>query len=116
MKRKVLLTPQAKQDIRAAYLYIRAEAPEAARRWRVRLLELTRTLSTFPERHEISSEGTEVGIELRQMLFGSYRILYTVEARSVVIHALRHGARRPLLPGEVLRLTGQDPSDSPRVD
>ena len=112
MNRKVLLTPQARQDIRAAYLYICAEAPEAARRWRVRLLELTRTLSTFPERHEVSCEGAEIGIELRQMLFGSYRILYTVEEQAVIVHALRHGARRPLLPEEVQRLTRRDSNDS----
>lgn len=32
---------------------------------------------------------------------GSYRILYTVETETVSIHALRHGARRPLLPEEL---------------
>ena len=33
MKRKVLLTPEEKQDIEAAYLHIRADAPETARRF-----------------------------------------------------------------------------------
>ena len=28
MRRRVLLTPQVKQDIEASYLYIRADAPE----------------------------------------------------------------------------------------
>jgi plasmid stabilization system protein ParE len=107
MKRRVLLTPQAKQDITAAYLYIRADAPEAARRWRFRLRQLIRTLATFSERHEISAEGNEVGVALRQMLYGSYRVLYTVEEKSVRIHALRHGACRPLLPDEVQRMTWQ---------
>lgn len=101
MKRKVLLTPQAKQDIEAAYLYIRAEAPETARRWRIRLHKLTATLATFSNRHEIAAEAREVGVELRQMLYGNYRILYTVHADTVHIHALRHGARRPLRPNEL---------------
>lgn len=57
MRRKVLLTPQAKQDIEAAYLYIRADAPDTARRWRMRLLDLIRTLLVFPERHEIAAEA-----------------------------------------------------------
>jgi plasmid stabilization system protein ParE len=109
MKRKVLLTPQAEQDIRAAYLFIRADAPEAALRWRNGLRRLVRTLSTFSDKHEIAAEAREVGVELRQMLFGSYRVLYTVEERSVHIHALRHGARRPLLPDEVRRMANQDP-------
>jgi toxin ParE1/3/4 len=101
MRTKVLLTPQVKQDIEAAYLHIRADAPETARRWRMRLLELIRTLSPFPERHEIAAEAREVGVELRQMLYGNYRILYTLDADAVRVHALRHGARRPLRPDEL---------------
>lgn len=101
MRRKVLLTPQAKKDIEAAYLHIRTDAPETARRWWMRLLELIRTLSIFPERHEIAAEARAVGVELRQMLYGNYRILYTVDADSVRIHALRHGAHRPLRPDEL---------------
>jgi plasmid stabilization system protein ParE len=104
MKRSVLLTPQAKQDVTAAYLFIRNESPEAARRWRQKLRELVQTLAVFSDRHEIAAEALEVGVELRQMLYGSYRVLYTVKSESVHIHALRHGARRPLLPGEVLAL------------
>lgn len=103
MKRKVLLTPQAEQDIEAAYLYIRAEAPDAARRWRIRLLQLIRTLATFSDRHEIAAEAREVGVELRQMLYGSYRILYTEDDKTVHVHALRNGA---LLPNEIPRSDG----------
>jgi plasmid stabilization system protein ParE len=99
-RHKVLLTPQVKQDIEAAYLYIRADAPETARRWRMGLLELIRTLSALPERHEIAAEARDVGVELRQMLYGNYRILYTVDAKVVHVHALRHGGRRPLRPDE----------------
>ena len=90
-----------KQDINAAYLYIRADAPETARRWRIRLRQLIRTLSTFSERHEIAPEAREAGVELRQMLYGNYRILYSVEGNQVRVHALRHGARRPLFPDEL---------------
>jgi plasmid stabilization system protein ParE len=101
MKRKVLLTPQVKQDIEAAYLHIRADAPERARRWRLRLFKLFKSLSTFSDRHEIAAEAREAGVELRQMLYGSYRILNTFEADTLQIHALRHGARRPMRPDEL---------------
>jgi plasmid stabilization system protein ParE len=101
MSHKVLLTSEAKQDIEAAYLYIRADAPETARRWRLRLLELIKTLASFPERHEIAAEARDAGIELRQMLFGNCRILYTVQPDAVHVHALRHGARRPLCRDEL---------------
>ncbi len=89
------------QDIEAAYLHIRSDAPETAKRWRMRLRDLISTLSNFPERHEIAAEAREVGLELRQMLYGNYRILYTVDTDAVNVHALRHGARRPLLPDEL---------------
>jgi toxin ParE1/3/4 len=101
MKHKVLLTPQVKQDIEAAYLYIRADSPEAARRWRIRLRDLIRTLSFFPQRHEIAAEARDCEVELRQMLYGNYRVLYTVDADTVKVHGLRHGARRPLRPDEL---------------
>jgi plasmid stabilization system protein ParE len=101
MKNKVLLTPQVKQDIEAAYLYIRADAPEAARRWRIRLRDLVRSLAYLPERHEIAAESRDSEVELRQMLYGNYRILYTVDVDNVKVHGLRHGARRPLRPDEL---------------
>jgi toxin ParE1/3/4 len=107
MKRSVRLTPQAKQDIEAAYLFIRNDAPVAARRWRAGLQRTIRTLSTFSDRCEVAAEAREVGVELRQMLYGSYRVLYTVEATTVQVHALRHGARRPLIADEVERLTAK---------
>lgn len=101
MSRRVLLTSEAKQDIEAAYLYIRADVPETAQRWRLRLLDLIKTLASFPEPHEVAAEARDAGVELRQMLFGNYRILYTIESDAVHIHALRHGARRPLRPDEL---------------
>ena len=101
MGHRVLLTPQVKQDIESAYLYIRADAPETAGRWRIRLLEQIRTLSKFPGRHEIAVEARDAGVALRQMLYGNYRILYTVDGDEVRVHALRHGARRPFRPNEL---------------
>jgi toxin ParE1/3/4 len=101
MKHRVLLTPQVKQDIGAAYLHIRADAPETARRWRIRLGELIHTLSYFPERHEIAAEARDSGVELRQMLYGNYRVLYSVDSDGVKVHGLRHGARLPLGPHEL---------------
>jgi hypothetical protein len=59
------------------------------------------TLQHFPLRHGLAPEAAAVGIEVRQMMHGVYRILYTVDANVVTIHGIRHGARRPLRPDEI---------------
>jgi mRNA-degrading endonuclease RelE of RelBE toxin-antitoxin system len=37
---------------------------------------------------------------LHQMMHGQYRILYTVDNDTVIVHGVRHGARRPLRPDD----------------
>jgi hypothetical protein len=46
-------------------------------------------------------EAQAAGADVRQMMHGVYRILYTVDAGNVTVHGVRHGARRPLDPGEL---------------
>ena len=70
MKTKVVISAQAEVDIENAYLYIRQDAPEAAARWRRRLLSAIGTLDHFPLRYEIAPEARDAGMELRHMLFG----------------------------------------------
>ena len=50
---------------------------------------------------KLAPEAQAAGVELRQLIHGMYRVLYTVETNMVTIHAVRHGARRPLRPDEL---------------
>jgi plasmid stabilization system protein ParE len=103
MTYKVELSRRAQRDIVAAHDHIWRDAPGRANRWRQRLLDVVDKLERFPLRHALAPEAQMAGLEIRQMLFGSYRILYLVEAETVNILTVRHGARRFLEPGELTR-------------
>ena len=104
MTYKICVTPEAEVDLRSIADYIVSQhAPEAARRFIKSLRSQIESLRVFPGGYGRAPEGEAVGVDLRQMMHGMYRILYTVEATTVTVHGIRHGARRPLreeeLPG-----------------
>ena len=101
MSHKVRLSQEARHDIKQAYLYIRQDSPDRARRWRQRLLASIRTLRRFPERHAVFYQAGPTNREIRQMLFGVYRILYTIDRDLIHVVTVRHGARRPIDPADL---------------
>jgi plasmid stabilization system protein ParE len=101
MSRKVRLSQQSSEDIEQAYLYIRQDSPERARRWRKRLLDAIHSLKTFPDRHAVLFDAATAGRDVRQMIFGAYCVLYEVEADHLYVLTVRHSARRPIVPGDL---------------
>lgn len=102
MTHKVVITPEAEGDLRSIGDYIVAQhAPETARRFVQSLRRRIAALRTFPDGYGRAPEAEAAGVELRQLIHGMYRVLYTVEGTTVTIHAVRHGARRPLRPEEL---------------
>lgn len=60
-------------------------------------------LGKSPVRHAVAEEESEhVGITLRQKLYGRrpglYRLLFSIEEKTVYLHYVRHGARGPIEP------------------
>ena len=104
MSHKVRLTQEAKDHIRAISDYIAQDSVANARRWELRLRQLLRTLKDFPERCEIAFPASQVGRDVRHTFFGVYRVLYEIAGDTVMVLAVRHGARRPISPDEVRRL------------
>jgi plasmid stabilization system protein ParE len=102
MAHKVRITPEAEADLRSIGDYIVAQhAPDAARRFVQSLRRRIASLKTFPETYGFAPEAQAAGVELRQLIHGMYRVLYTIEGKTVTIHAVRHGSRRPLRPDEL---------------
>lgn len=90
MKRyRVEFTNEAKRDINESYEWGRREWGDAkALSWYRSLRAKTREILThFPLSQSVAPESSEAGTELRQVIFGRYRILYEVEKRAVrVLH------------------------------
>ena len=94
MSYRVEITARAEAEVREAFEYISADAPGRAQDWRKGLYAVADTLERFPERCGRAPEDDSTEFEVRQLLYGSYRILFTIEKDAVYILHVRHGARR----------------------
>jgi plasmid stabilization system protein ParE len=100
----VRISIRAEIELDEAMTWIGQISQEAAVRWRDRLLEKVQTLETNPERCALAEEASDVGIELREMLFRKrrnvYRVLFTIDGDLVMVHHIRHAARDRLPPDD----------------
>jgi toxin ParE1/3/4 len=101
MTYRIVVTARARADAVEAFRWIAEKSPTAAVRWSAGLQKAIAKLSTLPERNPVAEDDSEqVGITLRQTLYGRrpnvYRILYSVEGDTVVLHYVRHSARGPI--------------------
>ena len=54
------------------------------------------SLESMPRRCPRAREHEDIGVDLRQLLFGVYRILFVIRDDIVYVVHIRHGARRAL--------------------
>jgi plasmid stabilization system protein ParE len=111
MAYRVDISLSALQDAEDAYLWIMRRAPSQAGAWYEGLLKAIYGLEQNPTRCPMAPESEDVGILIRQRLYGKkkggYRILFAVgyddEAREDVVRILRirHSARVKLTPEEL---------------
>jgi plasmid stabilization system protein ParE len=95
---QVIVTPEAQASIREAFLHIYAGSPLNAERWLRRLYAEINTLESFPERCTVARESEFLEEDLRQLLFKSHRVVFSVDSanRAVYVHEVRHAKRRAL--------------------
>ena len=96
MKYKVILQPGAAAEAEQAYLWIAQQAPDNAARWLGRLLDAIDSLADFPQRCPLAQEDKHFAEEIRNLIIGNYRILFTIRAGAVHVLHVRHAARRSL--------------------
>ena len=95
----VEFSARANRDIDQIVAHIHADSPLHATQWRRRLYRKLEALTTFPEGGGFAPENDEARAEVRQLIYGRYRTLYTIRGTTVHILTIRHGARQ-LLNGE----------------
>lgn len=95
MRYEVLLTEDAEQDLEDLYAYIaKFDSPKNADYVLERLLELTESLATSPDRGIQPNELRSLGIqEYRQVFFKPYRAIYRVLDKRVVIYVIADDRR-----------------------
>jgi plasmid stabilization system protein ParE len=98
---RVVVTARARADTVEALRWLAERSPDAAARWYAGLEKAIAKLSTMPERHPIAEDESEqLGITLRQMLYGRrrgvYRLFFSIEGETVTLHYVRHSAQGPI--------------------
>ncbi len=99
---QVEYTTAARTDLDQAYQWIseQSASPETAFRWFNEISQAIASLDQNPQRCGLAPEDDYFTQEIRQLLHGKpadrYRILFTIDEKTVVILHIRHSARRYL--------------------
>lgn len=95
---------RAMADIDSTVAWLAQRSAAKAGRWRAGLFRLIVSLEMAPNRYPGAEEAADLGLDLREMLYGRgrqvHRVLFTIEGQTVNIHRIRHAAQD--------RLTSQD--------
>lgn len=88
---KVAWSPLADEQVDDAIAYISGDSPTAALQWLERLLDRTKSLTTFPDSGRVVPElGRQ---DIREIIVSPYRVMYRRKVDLVEIAAVRHEAR-----------------------
>ncbi len=91
MPTRIYWTRQAREDLRGIRAFIAKDAPATASAFVRRLRESVERLRTFPHSGQIVPElGRD---DIREIIRGSYRIIYRVRSSRADILAVYHGAQ-----------------------
>ena len=98
MAYEIEVSPRAAADVDAIVDYISKDSIDAAIRWKELLFRKLDGFVLFPQSCPYAPENTDRAIEIRQAVFGNYRILFTIVESEKLVRVLtvRHGARRSL--------------------
>ncbi len=85
-----------RREALAAADWIAKSSPMAAAEWYLGLEEAIESLADMPTRCPIAADTGTSGTGVRQLLFGSHRILFVIRANSEYVVHVRHAARKPM--------------------
>lgn len=95
MTYRVVVTPEAEQDLDELFRFVALDNPAAARKFVDGLRRRVKTLGSMPKRCPRAPEDGLDGLEIRHFIHGRYRIIFAIDGKTVVILQVRHGARLP---------------------
>ncbi|HXP62288.1 MAG TPA: type II toxin-antitoxin system RelE/ParE family toxin [Dongiaceae bacterium] len=87
------MTPRSQQDLEVIVRHIAEDSPERARAFGNLLIDKSLSIGPLPERGRVVPEQKDPNV--REIIHGSYRIIYEVLRDPDVVYVLRfwHGAR-----------------------
>lgn len=105
MKYRVVVTENAKANLRSYYSHAAGRAPLTAERWLNRFHKALAALGSNPERCSLAPENEVVASEIRQLLFGKhssvFRALFTIAEDEVLVLHIRRATMDTAMPDEL---------------
>ena len=93
MSWRLEFSPTAESEILEAARFIAEDSPTDAVRWYDGIYEAIMSLQDMPNRCSHARENEAFPIELRQMVFKSHRVIFSIHSDVVRIHRVLHGAQ-----------------------
>lgn len=88
----VVWSPLAIERLLEAAAFIARDKPEAAERWAVDAFAAVERLAELPRSGQVVPELARE--DVRELVYGSHRLIYRVAAERVLILTVRHGRQR----------------------
>lgn len=90
---KIEITTTAETEAEEAILWIKRHSTEAAEKFSKGLIKAIKSLQNNPLRCPLAAENDFFYEEIRQLIYGKYRILITIDQETVYILHIRHGSQ-----------------------
>src|SRR5262245_35844421 len=98
MEYKIYVGEHAEAEIDAIVEWIGRSSPRSAARWLLGLKKAIESLSLFPSRCSRARQQEFDTQDIRQLVYGAYRVVFVIEARTVVVLRIPHAARQTMRP------------------
>ncbi len=86
---KLIWSPLSLERIIEISKFISEDKPSAAKKWIEDVFNSVDGLNKFPESGRVVPEVNRQ--EIREILFGNYRIIYRIEMNTISVLTVRHG-------------------------
>ncbi len=101
MKYEIDIRPRATADLDEIQENLSAYSEETANRTYTLIKDGILSLTDFPRRFALAPESARADIEIRHLIIGNYRVLYSIIGPKVRIARVVHAARRAIDPIEL---------------
>jgi len=91
---KINIAPEAAKEIEDIYLYIADDSPNNAAKWYFAIHDKINTLKDFPESCPIAYEDRFYDFQIRNLIFGNYRVIYRIQEDIIQILHVKHTAQQ----------------------
>jgi len=102
MNYRLIIQPNALDDLEAAYQWLQVRAPAHAVKWFNGFVDALEQLKTSPESFALSLDIGDAPYPIRELLYGKrkskYRIIFAIRNEDVVVLYVHHAARKDLEP------------------